>query len=330
MDRLCNNISINYHRLFGIFTLILTSVISLYPNYSDSERLFLYCIKIFIKLTVHSCTKQHVHHMKAYSCAPEYWKEGKSPLNNENSGAILTKQHEDKRANKIQTYTCIQTELKWPDTVKLKSDIIHFKQGALSQQKLDRNKHKEINRHWGSSHISVGQLVKRGANCLKANRQFAGWSCVERKSNENPRKKKDEDGEGKRFAGFLSGELDYESDEKALCELGNCWELKSWSSLTRFLMSVLTCEEKHMVVREAVWWKPDSKLTFSMMLTIEITKNSLRTEDLKSILCGSAHVFFSLTNTISQQHCQHTHCCACSLYRSPAGFFMMIHFLSQI
>lgn len=131
-----------------------------------------------------------------------------------------------------------------------------------------------------------------------------GWSCVERKSNENPRNKKD--GEGERFAGFLSGELDYESDEKALCELGNCWELKSWSSLTRFLMSVLTWEEKDMmimtrctsstsegdfVVRDAVQWKPDSKLTFSVMLTIKKKKNSLRKEDFKSILCGSAQMF---------------------------------------
>ena len=42
------------------------------------------------------------------------------------------------------------------------------------------------------------------------------------------------------LASLLSVELDYESDEKALCALGNCWELKSGSSLTRFLMSVLT------------------------------------------------------------------------------------------
>lgn len=128
-----------------------------------------------------------------------------------------------------------------------------------------------------------------------------GWSCVERKSNENPRNKKD--GEGERFAGFLSGELDYESDEKALCELGNCWELKSWSSLTRFLMSVLTWEEKDimtslwqdvqagdLVGREAVQWKPDSKLTFSVIFQLkkkQKNKNCLRREDFKSILCGS-------------------------------------------
>lgn len=32
----------------------------------------------------------------------------------------------------------------------------------------------------------------------------------------------------------------YESEEKALCVLGNCCELKSESSLTRLLMSALT------------------------------------------------------------------------------------------
>lgn len=72
-------------------------------------------------------------------------------------------------------------------------------------------------------------------------------------------------------------------------------------------MSVLTWEEKDimtslwqdvqagdLVGREAVQWKPDSKLTFSVMLTIKKTKNkknSLRKEDFKSILCGSAQMF---------------------------------------
>ena len=96
------------------------------------------------------------------------------------------------------------------------------------------------------------------------------------------------------------------------------------------------------VVIEAVQWKPDSKLTFSVIFQFEKKKkkkkkNSLRREDFKSILCDSAQMLvkLSLTNSISQKHCQCTHCCACILYRGPGGqvviFFYstMIHFLRQ-
>lgn len=70
--------------------------------------------------------------------------------------------------------------------------------------------------------------------------------------------------------------------------------------------------EGDLVVRDAVQWKPDSKLTFSVMLTIKKTKN-------KKTVSEKRISKVSVTNTISQKHCQYTHCCACIFYRSPEG-----------
>lgn len=94
----------------------------LWLTYILKKKKYSWCIKIFIKLTVHSCTKQHVHYMNVSSCARVLRGRQKSTIWWE-SRVHINKATRGQKQN-YRTHLSKQNLKKWSDVVKLKSYTI--------------------------------------------------------------------------------------------------------------------------------------------------------------------------------------------------------------